>query len=64
MFRNGREGSNPSSGTNMIRNEEQYEKLLEMIQMFWNSKKGTPEGDFLEKLINLVVEYEKIHYPI
>ncbi len=47
-----------------IKNEQDYEAVLERIEELFDAKQNTPEGDELEVLITLVSAYEDIHYKI
>jgi len=47
-----------------IKNETDYHKALERLELIFNSKKGTLEGNELEVLTKLIDEYENEHYPI
>lgn len=43
--------------------EDDYQRALDRLSDIWESQRGTPEGDELEALANLIEAYEKIHYP-
>jgi HTH-type transcriptional regulator / antitoxin HigA len=47
-----------------IRNEEDYETVLEEIDALWEALPGTTEADRLDVLVLLVEAYEAEHYPI
>jgi HTH-type transcriptional regulator/antitoxin HigA len=47
-----------------IKNEQDYNLALERLEMIFDSKKGTPEGDELEILGMLIEKYEDEHFPI
>ena len=47
-----------------IRNEKDYQKALERLEVIFDSKKGTPEGDELEILSILIDRYENETFPI
>ncbi|MFC5625214.1 helix-turn-helix domain-containing protein [Algoriphagus winogradskyi] len=47
-----------------IRNEEDYQNALDRLELIFDSKKGTPEGDESEILTILIENYEETHYPI
>ena len=47
-----------------IHTEEDYKSTLEEIELLFDSKPGTPEGDKLEVLTILVNAYEEEHYSI
>lgn len=47
-----------------IRNETDYKKNLERLELIFDSKRGTDEGDELEFLSILIDNYENKHFPI
>jgi HTH-type transcriptional regulator / antitoxin HigA len=47
-----------------IRTEEQYNSLLEQIDLLVDCQEGSPEEDLLEVLSILADDYENKHYPI
>ncbi len=47
-----------------IRNEKDYQKALEKIDILWGSPKNSVEGNELDLLITLVEFYELKNYPI
>lgn len=47
-----------------IRNEADYQKALERLEVIFDSKKGTEEGDELEILAILIDNYENENFPI
>jgi HTH-type transcriptional regulator / antitoxin HigA len=47
-----------------IRSEKDYEKVLERLEVIFDSKKGTMEGDELEILSILIDKYENENFPI
>lgn len=47
-----------------IKSESEYEAALAEIEKLWDSKEGTPEACPLDELVELVVQYEEVHYPI
>ncbi len=47
-----------------IKTELDYEKSLERLEIIFDAKKGTSEGDELEILSILIEKYEKEKYPI
>jgi len=47
-----------------IRNEADYQKALERLEMIFDAKRGTSEGDELEILAIIVDNYENEHFPI
>jgi len=47
-----------------IKTELDYEKALERLELIFDAKKGTKEGDELEILSILIEKFEKEQYPI
>lgn len=47
-----------------IRSEEDYQEALKNLEIVFDTKKGTPEGDELEVLSILINKYENEHFPI
>jgi HTH-type transcriptional regulator/antitoxin HigA len=47
-----------------IKNKKDYQKALERLEIIFDSKKGTTEGDELEVLGILIEKYEEEHFPI
>lgn len=47
-----------------IKTEIDYEKALERLEIIFDAKSNTPEGDELEILGILIDQYEKEHFPI
>ena len=47
-----------------IRTEEEYEAALARIHELFHAPVGTPDGDELESLVDLVEVYAAEHYPI
>lgn len=47
-----------------IRNEQDYENALVRLELIFDAKKGTDEGDELEILSILIDKYEKENFPI
>ena len=47
-----------------IRNEEDYQNALERLEVIFDAKKGTDEGDELEILSILIDRYENENFPI
>tara|TARA_R110002072_G_scaffold302301_2_gene484652 strand:+ start:372 stop:728 length:357 start_codon:yes stop_codon:yes gene_type:complete len=47
-----------------IRNEKDYQKALERLELIFDTKLGTPDGDELEILSILIDRYENEHFPI
>jgi len=47
-----------------IKTEEEYDKAMERFDKIFEAKKGTPEGEELDLLADLIEKYDKEHYPI
>ena len=47
-----------------IKNEADYQAVLEEIERLFDADPDTPEGDRLEVLTTLVEAYEEKHYSI
>jgi len=47
-----------------IRNEKDYQNALERLEVIFDAKRGTEEGDELEILSILIDNYENEHFPI
>jgi len=47
-----------------IRNGADYQKALERLEVIFDSKKGTEEGDELEILAMVIDNYENENFPI
>lgn len=47
-----------------IKSKKDYQQALERLELIFDSKKGTPEGDELEILGILIEKYEDEHFPI
>ncbi|MGK7391968.1 MAG: helix-turn-helix domain-containing protein [Candidatus Cyclobacteriaceae bacterium M2_1C_046] len=47
-----------------IKSKEDYEEALERLEVIFNAKPGTREGDELEILTMLIEKYEDQHFPI
>lgn len=47
-----------------IRNEKDYKKALERLEVIFDAKRGTKEGDELEILSILIDNYEDENFPI
>ncbi len=48
----------------LIKTENDYNQALERLEVLFDAKKGTPEGDELELLSILIEQYENAHFPI
>lgn len=49
---------------NLIKTENDFNQALERLEIIFDAKKGTNEGDELELLGILIDQYEKDHFPI
>ena len=49
---------------NLIKTEKDYNQALERLELIFDAKKGTEEGDELELLGMLIDQYENAHFPI
>lgn len=47
-----------------IKSEKDYEKALQRLELIFDSKRGTNEGDELEILSILIDKYENENFPI
>ncbi|HSD06731.1 helix-turn-helix domain-containing protein [Flavobacterium sp.] len=47
-----------------IKTEKDYNQALERLEIIFEAKKGSPEGDELEVLGILINQYENDHFPI
>jgi HTH-type transcriptional regulator / antitoxin HigA len=47
-----------------INNAKDYEEALKRLELIFDSKKGTPEGNELAVLGILIDQYENEHFPI
>ena len=48
----------------VIKTETDYQKALTRLEMIFDAKRGSVEGDELEVLGLLIDQYEKEHFPI
>ncbi|MBC8052062.1 MAG: helix-turn-helix domain-containing protein [Sphingobacteriaceae bacterium] len=48
----------------LIKTKKDYEQALERLEIIFDAKKGSPEGDELEILGILIEQYETRHFPI
>lgn len=48
----------------LIKTENDYNQALKRLEVVFDAKKGTPEGDELELLSILIEQYENTHFPI
>lgn len=58
----------PQKSNNMnikpIKNQVDYDQALERLEIIFDSKKGSKDGDELEILAILIENYENEHFPI
>ena len=47
-----------------IKTEQDYQEALDRLEVIFDAKKGSPEGDELEILGLLIEKYESVHFPI
>jgi HTH-type transcriptional regulator / antitoxin HigA len=47
-----------------IKTKKDYQAALDRLEVIFDAKPGTPEGDELEVLGILIDKYEQEHYPI
>jgi HTH-type transcriptional regulator/antitoxin HigA len=47
-----------------IKTEKDYQEALDRLEVIFDAKKGSPEGDELEILGLLIEKYESMHFPI
>ena len=47
-----------------IKNEKDYETSLARLEMIFDSKPNTPNGDEADILSLIIENYENVHYPI
>lgn len=47
-----------------IKNEQDYQNALKKLELIFDAKKETPEGDELEILSILIDQYENENFPI
>lgn len=48
----------------LIKTERDYKKALKRLEIIFDSRPGTKEGDELDILVLLIEKYENKHYPI
>jgi HTH-type transcriptional regulator/antitoxin HigA len=51
-------------GWSVLNNEKDYNIALKRTIEIFHAEQGTPEGDELNLLLPLIMDYEDIHYPI
>jgi HTH-type transcriptional regulator/antitoxin HigA len=49
---------------NLIKTENDYNQALERLEVIFDAKRGTEQGDELELLGMLIDQYENEHFPI
>ncbi len=49
---------------NLIKSENDYNQALKRLEIIFDAKKGTEQGDELELLGMLIDQYENEHFPI
>ena len=49
---------------NLIKSENDYNQALERLEIIFDAKKGTEQGDELELLGMLIDQYENEYFPI
>lgn len=47
-----------------ITNDEEHISALHHIEPLYGAEPGTPEGDELDRLADLINDYEDLHYPM
>ena len=47
-----------------IKTEQDYQEALDRLEVIFDAKKGSPEGDELEILGLLIEKYESMYFPI
>ena len=47
-----------------IRTKKDYQQALDRLEMIFDAKKGSPDGDELEILGMLIERYENEHFPV
>jgi HTH-type transcriptional regulator/antitoxin HigA len=48
----------------LIKSENDYNQALKRLELIFDAKRGTEQGDELEVLGMLIDQYEKEHFPI
>jgi HTH-type transcriptional regulator/antitoxin HigA len=49
---------------NKMAYETDYDLALKRAEKLLDAEMNTPEGDEIDRLIDMIEEYEAIHYPI
>lgn len=47
-----------------LTNEQEHAAALDRIELLLEAEPGTPEGNEFDELVQLIKEYEDIHYPM
>jgi HTH-type transcriptional regulator/antitoxin HigA len=47
-----------------IRSEEDYRQALKRVDVIFDAKEGTPEFEEMDRLSDLIADYEDKYYPI
>ena len=50
--------------TGPIKTEKHYKSALQRIEELWGAPQGSPEGNELDRLVKLIENYERKHYPV
>ena len=48
----------------VIKSKKDYQQALDRLEVIFDAKKGTPQGDELEIMGILIEQYENAHFPI
>lgn len=48
----------------VLKTKDDYERALQRLEVIFNAKKGSKEGEELESLGLLIMQYEDEHFPI
>jgi HTH-type transcriptional regulator/antitoxin HigA len=64
MMKSTQPRSNAAAALRPIRNKRDYEAGLREVELLWQARPGSEDGDRLEILTLLIQEYEAKHYPI
>ena len=48
----------------VIQSDEEYNRILESMELLWQSSENSPEADLLETLSIAIEEFEKRHYSL
>ncbi|MGI9190607.1 MAG: helix-turn-helix domain-containing protein [Chitinophagaceae bacterium] len=47
-----------------IKTKKDYQQALQRLELIFDARQGTPEGDELELMLILIEHYENTHFPI